>query len=95
MDQTEVKPAHAQASKTTGANEGLRILARMIARRLMEEKSSVSGQHPHSTLPSGGDDNKYGLQSPGTADRKQLVTSSGCSGVDIPDALTEKEGNNG
>ena len=93
MDQKEVKLAH--VSKDTGTSEGLRILARMIARRLMERKSGANEQHPHPELPSGGDDKKNGLQSPGTADRKQAATSPGCSGLDIADPLTEEEGSDG
>ena len=95
MDKREVKLTHAQVSKDTGASEGLRILARMIARRLMEEKSGANGQHPHPGLPSVGDDKKNTLQSLGTANRKQGATSPACSGLDIAEALTEEEGSNG
>jgi hypothetical protein len=94
MDPAEVKQAHAQVGKITSASEGLRILARMIACRLME-KTCVNGQHPHSTLPSGGDDKKNTLQSPGMDDRKQAATSPGCSGLDIAEALREEEGKDG
>ena len=95
MDHKEVKLTHAQVSKATGANEGLRVLARMIARCLMEEKSGVNGQHPHSTLPSGGDDNKYGFQSPGRAGGKQATPPFSCRKLDIPSALTKERGDDG
>ena len=77
-------------SRVDNAGEGLRLLARMIARRLTERKSGANGQHPDPGLPAGGDGKKTGLQSPGRADRKRAVTSSGCR-LDIPDALTKEE----
>lgn len=48
MDLREVKLTHAQVSndKDTGASKGLRILARMIARRLMKRKSGLDGHDP-------------------------------------------------
>jgi hypothetical protein len=94
MDPAEVKQAQAQVGKVIGASEGLRILARMIARRLME-KTSVNGQYPHLGLPSGGDDKKNTLQSPGTADRSQAALTFSRRRPDIANALTEEEGSNG
>ena len=47
MTQDKVKPDHTLASSKTGsASEGLRILARMIARHLLAEKPGVDEQHP-------------------------------------------------
>jgi len=92
MSQDKVNSGYSLTdSRVDNAGEGLRLLARMIARRLMERKSGANGQHPHPGLPSGGDDKKAGLQSPGRADRKQAVPLSGCMRLDIPDVL-KKEG---
>ena len=82
-------------SRVDNADEGLRVLARMIARRLIVRKSYVDGQCPRPGLPTSGVDDKADLQSPGRADRKQAATSSGCNGLDIPDALTRREGSDG
>ena len=96
MSQDKVNPGYSLTdSRVDNTGEGLRLLARMIARRLMERKSGANGQHPHPGLPSGGDDKKVGLHSPGRVDRKQAVPLSGCRRLDIPDALTKAEGDDG
>lgn len=56
--------------------EGFRVLARMIARRLMENKSGMNRQHPDPTLSSGIDVINVSLQSPRKASRKQEATRS-------------------
>lgn len=40
---------------------GLRLLARMIARRLVGRKTGAYGQHPHPGLPAGGVDEQADL----------------------------------
>jgi len=78
-------------SRVDNAVGGLRLLARIIARRLVERKTGAYGQHPHPGLPAGGVDEKADLQSPGRTGRKHAATLSGCR-PDIPDALTKEGG---
>jgi len=96
MSQDKVNPSCLLTdSRVDNTGEGLRLLARMIVRRLMERKSGANGQHPNSGLPSGGDGKKVGLHSPGRADGKQAVPLSGCRRLDIPDVVTKEEGYDG
>lgn len=96
MSQNKVNQGHPLTdSRVDNAGQGLHLLGRMIARRLIEKKSGANGQHHHPVLPSGGDDKKNGLQSPRRADRKQAATSPGCSELDIAGAPTEEEGSDG
>jgi len=64
------------------SNEGLRLLARMIARRLMAEKPDVDGPRPYPGLPAGVEDLKTGLQSSGKDSKKQAVPPSDCKRLD-------------
>ena len=79
MNQDKVNPGYfLTGSRAGNAGEGLRLLARMIARRLMEGKSGMNGEHSHPGMPSGGDEDETGLESPGRAYRKRAVPPSGC-----------------
>jgi hypothetical protein len=82
-------------SRVDNAGEGLRLLARIIARRLIARKSGANGQPSRPGLPASGADQKTRLQSPGTANKKRAVTPFGCSRRDIPDVLTKGEGSDG
>jgi len=96
MNQDKVNPGYSLTDGRAGnAGEGLHLLGRMIARRLMERKSGMNGHHPHPGLSSGGDNKKVGLQSLGRADRKQVVLPSVCGRLDVPGALTKKEVDDG
>jgi hypothetical protein len=95
MSQEKVNPGLPLTDdRVDNASEGLRVLARMIARRLVARKSDVDGPHPHPGLPAGVEDMKAGLQSSGRANKKQAVTPFGFSRLDILDALTKEKGSN-
>ena len=95
MSQEKVNPGLPLTDdRVDNASEGLRVLARMIARRLVARKSDVDGQRPRPGLPPGGVNEKAYLQSPGTATRKQAVTPFGFSRLDILDALMKEKGSN-
>jgi len=80
-------------SRVDNDGEGLRLLARMIARRLIARKSGANGQHPHPELLQGGVDEKAHLQPPGRAGKKQAATPFVCK-PDVLDTLTD-EGDEG
>lgn len=82
MSQEKVNPGLSLTDSTSSVDEGLRVLARMIARRLKAKKADVGEQHPRPVLPPGGVDQKTDLQSPGTADGKQAVPPSDCKKMD-------------
>jgi hypothetical protein len=65
MSQEKVNPGLSPTDSTSSANEGLRVLARMIARRLMTIKTDKIGV-----------DGKEDSQSQGTTDGKQVSAPS-------------------
>ena len=91
MSKEKVNPVYSLAdSSCDNAGEGLRVLARIIARRLVR-KSNDEGQLPRPGLSSGRSDKNAGMQSPGNnGDRKKAANLSGC-GSHTPDAVM-KEG---
>lgn len=94
MNENKVNPSPGYSitdRKPGSAGEGLRLLARMIARRLVKRKSDANVQCHHRGLPAGIIGKKADSQSPGRAGSKQAASPSGCR-LDIPDALTEEEG---
>ena len=95
MGHKKVNPSLAYSipdSRSGGAVEGLRLLARMVARRLAERTSGPDAQCHPIRLPAGRVDKKASLQSPGRVVRKQAATPSDCK-PDILDAVMKEEGN--
>lgn len=89
MGKDKVNPVYSLTdSSGDNASEGLRLLARMIARRLAR-KSGVEGQLPRLELLQGGVDEKADLQPPGRAGKKQAATPFVCK-PDVLDTLTDE-----
>jgi len=57
----EVKGLSLTDNRIDNADEGLRVLARLIARRLIVRKTDVYGQRYHPGLPTSGVDEKTGF----------------------------------
>ena len=94
MSQEKVNPGLPLTDSTSSVNEGLRVLARMIARRLRAIKADVGEQHPRPRPPLGGVNEKAGSQSPETADGKQAASPSDCKKLDAgcPDESRDADG---
>jgi hypothetical protein len=83
MSQEKVNPSLSPTDSTSSADEGLRVLARMIARRLMTIKTDEIGVGE-----------KDGSQSQGTTDGKQVQASSNCKrlGAKYPEESGDADG---
>ena len=81
-------------SGVDSAGEGLHILARMIARRLLARKPGAIGQHPRPVLPPGGVHKETDSTAPEGFDNKQAAPPSDSKRLDAgcPDAKGEVDG---
>ena len=81
MSQEKVNPGLPLTDdRVDNASEGLRVLARMIARRLEAKKADVGEQHHRSRPPLGGVNEKTGSQSSEMAHGKCPDESGGADG---------------